>query len=249
MASRDPNLYVGNSDTAIPDSNDEIANWDDELRQAKSQANNSFPNVTGPVTANHEELNSLVGFVGLVPSSDEVLAAQEAANAAQTDIDAYPEASDVAITNLPNSFNGDQSVTGDVTVTGDIDVGNGGGDARINFFDEGGGTYRTLRWDTSASEWRVEDDGGTNRTVMHGGNLMQEIANRADEDEIGSYCIARNTSGTDKTFGQTISGSSLTPSSVGGQLASGSLSGTWRCLGHAPSGGSEGSTTLWLRIS
>ena len=61
MASRDSNEYVGNADTTIPASTDLIKNWDDELRQVKTQMNNSFPNVTGPVTPTHTVLNYMLG--------------------------------------------------------------------------------------------------------------------------------------------------------------------------------------------
>ncbi|AYD00910.1 hypothetical protein [Neorhizobium sp. NCHU2750] len=66
---------------------------------------------------------------------------------------------------------------------------------------------------------------------------------------IGSYAFAQRTGGTGGyALGATIAGSNLTPSSVGDQ--SGSLSGTWRCMGFITSGATaEGSRSLWLRIS
>lgn len=66
---------------------------------------------------------------------------------------------------------------------------------------------------------------------------------------IGTYVFARRTGSVDPAFGATIAGSSLQPSNVNASV-SGSLSGTWRCMGYVQAGAStSGAVTLWLRIS
>jgi hypothetical protein len=65
---------------------------------------------------------------------------------------------------------------------------------------------------------------------------------------VGTYAFAQADSGTTSGFGDSISGSRLTPSSVEAN-SSGSLSGTWRCMGIAYGGTDAGRVTIWLRIS
>lgn len=63
---------------------------------------------------------------------------------------------------------------------------------------------------------------------------------------VGSYAFA--SAASSNSFGSTRAGSQLTPSSASG-INSGSLSGTWRCMGFASATNVESLTTLWLRIS
>lgn len=80
---------------------------------------------------------------------------------------------------------------------------------------------------------------------------------------VGSLCFASRTSGTTAiAAGGTIAGSSLAPASIEATAnmtsapstdtmvnTSGTLSGTWQCLGFSPSVYSEHNATLWQRIS
>lgn len=95
------------------------------------------------------------------------------------------------------------------------------------------------------------------------GSLLIET----DQGEIGTYVFAYASS--NKSFGDTVAGSDLTPISavrevvgVGSTNASfafndgSALTGTWRCMGEFdrftdgyPSGNSFYGATLWLRIS
>jgi hypothetical protein len=74
---------------------------------------------------------------------------------------------------------------------------------------------------------------------------------------VGSFAFAQPQNTTSYTFGQTIAGSSLSPAAVnpdGGSSLnidnSGTLSGTWRCLGVTVYNitPAENGATLWLRI-
>lgn len=55
------------------------------------------------------------------------------------------------------------------------------GDSQIQFGDGNSNTYRSIRWSNSANDWRVEDNGGTNRTLWHSGNLDAIKANADDQ--------------------------------------------------------------------
>lgn len=65
------------------------------------------------------------------------------------------------------------TITGDLTVQGsDLYIGkNGGGDSDIHFYDDNSNTWRTMRWDDSVNDWRVEDNGGSMRVLYHSGNI------------------------------------------------------------------------------
>ena len=65
---------------------------------------------------------------------------------------------------------------------------------------------------------------------------------------VGTYAFARVEAGFAPGFGGSISGSVLSPSNVAVN-SSGSVSGTWRCMGSTDGGPGSASTTLWLRIS
>lgn len=65
---------------------------------------------------------------------------------------------------------------------------------------------------------------------------------------VGTLAFARNTGAT-LAFGATIAGSSLLPANASG-TNSGTVTGTWRCLGWSDSSGTpDESTTLFIRIA
>ena len=65
---------------------------------------------------------------------------------------------------------------------------------------------------------------------------------------VGTYAFAQADAGFASGFGDSISGSRLTPSNVAVN-SFGSVSGTWRCMGSTDDGPGSEKTTLWLRIS
>ena len=64
---------------------------------------------------------------------------------------------------------------------------------------------------------------------------------------VGTYAFARVEAGFAPGFGGSISGSVLSPSNVAVN-SSGSVSGTWRCMGSTDGPLGSEKTTLWLRI-
>jgi hypothetical protein len=65
---------------------------------------------------------------------------------------------------------------------------------------------------------------------------------------VGTYAFAEADAGAASAFGDSISGSRLTPSNVA-VFSTWSVSGTWRCMGSTSGDSGANSTTLWLRIS
>lgn len=53
---------------------------------------------------------------------------------------------------------------------------NGMGDSDIYFYDDNTNTWRTMRWDDSANDWAVEDNGGTMRKLYHSGNIPSYLS-------------------------------------------------------------------------
>ena len=78
------------------------------------------------------------------------------------------------------------------------------------------------------------------------GVVLDRMASMSAGDK-GTLAMVRQTSGT-STFGGTVSGSSLSPANAAGN-ASGTLSGTWRCLGITSGGVSDAATSLFVRIT
>ena len=56
--------HINSLDANNPASTDGLSQADDHLRLIKSTIKNTFPSITGAVTASHSELNALAGFTG-----------------------------------------------------------------------------------------------------------------------------------------------------------------------------------------
>lgn len=66
---------------------------------------------------------------------------------------------------------------------------------------------------------------------------------------VGSLVFAVRATGGTSAFGTTIAGSYLTPVNSAGTASGYTMTGTWRTLGWAASGGGEAGSTLWMRIA
>jgi len=118
----------------------------------------------------------------------------------------------------------------------------------------GGGTLaadRTITLGTPSSITSISTNSVTSTSHTHSistasiGALTAGLAANA----VGSYAFAGSISSiAETTFNSTLAGSSLRASDEEGTtVGSGSLSGTWRCMGYRRSGAST--STVWLRIS
>jgi hypothetical protein len=96
------------------------------------------------------------------------------------------------------------------------------------------------------SNWPLNSNTVTNITTSQ---VLNATAS-ATAGAVGTYAFLDNASGLTQTTNVTLAGSSLRFSPAWGDSNSGvAPSGTWRCMGHATSGGAPDRTTLWLRIS
>jgi hypothetical protein len=71
----------------------------------------------------------------------------------------------------------------------------GSSDAELFFYDDNSNTNRTLRWDDSSSEFQVEDNGGTMRTLYHSGNHTDTTYTTATSGTLGLVKIGYAESG------------------------------------------------------
>ena len=85
-------------------------------------------------------------------------------------------------------------VTGNIITSGYLQArtemyigGDGYGNSELHFYDDNNNTWRTIWWDDSANEFRLEDNGGTTRSLIHTGNLS-------------SYTISNATNATNSTY-------------------------------------------------
>lgn len=145
--------------------------------------------------------------------------------------------------------------------------------------DSSGGNTATVNGVTVALASQAQAEAGTdNATLMTPLRAAQAISALSvppsTAGDVGTYVWATRTTGTtDVTFGTTLAGSSLSPTSaarivgpgLGGTNAASfnvgtALSGTWQCMGtydHTITSTTDGSgnsqtiggSTLWLRIS
>lgn len=67
----EPNVqYIDDLDPANPPATDPLSQVDDHLKLIKTAVKQSFPGITGPVTATHTELNGLDGRVSTLENAD-----------------------------------------------------------------------------------------------------------------------------------------------------------------------------------
>ncbi|MEP0940988.1 hypothetical protein [Roseibium sp.] len=128
-----------------------------------------------------------------------------------------------------DTMSGNYTITGDLTVQGsDLTIGkNGGGDARLHFYDDGSNTPRTMFWDDSANKFKLEMDTGASYPIAmyYEGSTRDEVT-----FPLGHIVLAGASTGTRNATYTVRLSSATTEYSTGG---SGSiLTGTWRAHGR-----------------
>lgn len=117
----------------------------------------------------------------------------------------------------------------------------------------GGGlsTSRTISMGTPSDITRTSTNSASGTTHTHRitqANFQDMFTVFCASGSVGSFVFARNTSGTDRNYGQTISGGSLVRVGLdtsGDGFTGSTMSGTWECLGN----GNSNLTTLWRRVA
>lgn len=150
--------------------------------------------------------------------------------------------------NFTTSNGGSVRVDGSLIVTESRAVSSGAGLT-------GGGTLsanRTISMGTPGDITRTSTNEATGSTHTHRitqNNFRDMMANFMGTGQVGQYVFASYEGGAAPiAHGDTVSGANLVPASERGATThrSGSLSGTWRCLGYV---GDASSVTLWQRIA
>ena len=70
-----------------------------------------------------------------------------------------------------------------------------------------------------------------------------------DSGQVGSVGLFKNNSGSGKSKGQTLSGSSMNPTSAGHTAQGNNVSGTWSCMGACAGSNNNTNTTVFRRQS
>lgn len=70
MALESPVTYIDDLVATNPTGTDDVSDGDNHIRNIKTALLNSFPGVTGAVTATHTELNQLDGVTVLVETDE-----------------------------------------------------------------------------------------------------------------------------------------------------------------------------------
>lgn len=97
-------------------------------------------------------------------------------------------------------------------------------------------------------------DGAVNASKLATGNSERNwvLGRTADASAgaVGTYVLARWGGTFSVSINSNVAGSILFPADAsGGVTGTGSLSGTWKCMGRASDASNASRTTVWLRIS
>lgn len=110
--------YISDLDDTYPDGSvHKVFVLDDDLKDLKAKIKDTFPNVTGQVTATHTELNYLSGMNSNVQSTMDSMNARAVNQAALGQVYAGRVALDGSATSLPSGWTSSSPSTGVYLVT------------------------------------------------------------------------------------------------------------------------------------
>lgn len=119
----------------------------------------------------------------------------------------------------------------------------------------GDGTLQTLS-KSAVGLGNVDNTSDANKSVNYANNSglvaglsVRETVATFSTGTIGSYAMARTNASVNVNPAQNASGSDLVYANGNGSGSLGVGSGSWRCMGHAASGGPAQNSTLWLRYA
>ena len=227
--------YVNSLVPANPASTDGLAQADDHIRLIKSTIKNTFPNLTGPVTATQANLNSTTS----IPSSLTDLGITDGT------------INQVLKTDGSGNFSFFTLPVG-TTDTNYYVTGGSVSGSTLTLTREGLGNVSISGLPAAVTS--------TSQLINNSGFITSQYTPPTSVGAVGTYAfLVRNSNTASISEGQSISGSSLVYGSVDSVNAynydtlvfgnsSTSPSGTWRAMGKTTSGlGTKG--TVFLRIS
>jgi hypothetical protein len=124
--------YINQLNSANPQSTDSVSQADDHLRLIKAAVQNTFPNVTGPVTKTHSQINDLLEKSGGTMTGPLTLSGAPSTSlqaATKGYVDSAVSASTAGVSSFSGGSTGltpSSNSTGAVTLGGTLGVSNGG---------------------------------------------------------------------------------------------------------------------------
>lgn len=109
-----------------------------------------------------------------------------------------------------------------------------------------------LRTPGTLNSTSVNDPNGAHTHSVNHTNIAANGNAGLSENGVGTYALARQTSGVAKTLGEQLAGSNLTFASAAASGGAATGNGNWRCMGRVTGDTSTNNNTnitLWLRIS
>jgi hypothetical protein len=251
--------YVDGLNTANPAATDGLAQADDHIRLIKTVLKNTFPNLTGAVTATQANLNNTTA----IPSTLTDLGISDGSNGMVLSTDGSGNFSFIALpagtTDTNYYVNGGSFSGNTLTLTR-----SGLGNISISGFPQAITNNNQL---TNGAGYITSSSIPSNvSSFTNDAGYITSATPPTTAGAVGTYMLAR-WYGTGKTFGTTVAGSTLRPAAgYGGteqsstntpwngdfwNSSSGNQSGTWRHMGYA--GISNSSNTyrygLFVKIS
>lgn len=136
-----------------------------------------------------------------------------------------------------------------ISVPGDINAGGSAGSWSVLYGDGNWGPSPVAIANGDPGVARIVDAALSTTVTSAGQDWVAARMIAREHGGIGTLAFAARASGGANAFGTTIAGSSLTPANAAGATSGSTLTGTWRSLGWAASGGGEAGSTLWQRIA
>lgn len=144
---------------------------------------------------------------------------------------------------------GDLASKDKISVPGDINAGGSAGSWSVLYGDGNWGPSPVAIANADPGMPRIVDAALSTTVTSAGQDWVAARMIAREHGGIGTLAFAARASGGTNAFGTTIAGSSLTPANAVGTTSGSTLTGTWRSLGWAASGGGEAGSTLWQRIA
>jgi len=223
--------YVNSLVPANPASTDGLAQADDHIRLIKSVIKNTFPNLTGAVTATQANLNNTTS----IPSSLTDLGISDGS------------ANQVLKTDGNGNFSFFALPTG-TTDTNNYVTGGSISGSTLTLSREGLGNISISGLPTAVTNNNQLTNGAGYITASSVSSYTQPTTLGA----VGTYALMQNHSGSSVSAGGTVSGSSLKYHNTNfSETGTPAASGTWRVMGRfAGSGtGTTNAISVCLRIS
>jgi hypothetical protein len=219
--------YVNSLVPANPASTDGLAQADDHIRLIKSTLKNTFPNLTGPVTATQADLNNTTS----IPSSLTDLGITDGT------------INQVLKTDGSGNFSFFTLPAG-TTDTNYYVTGGSVSGSTLTLTREGLGSVSISGLPTAVTN--------NNQLANGAGYITTQYSQPTTLGAVGTYALMQNHSGSSVSAGGTVSGSSLKYHSINwSETGTPAASGTWRVMGRfAGSGtGTTNAISVCLRIS